>query len=111
MMLKRNVAIPDMAPVTRSRDGSIPSDIANMVIGESGIIARSAPALRSVVKSIVAKLADVGDIRHYAVWPSNSDGSAIETGHTFALIARLDEATAAKYESQRAGSVISGRVA
>ena len=111
MMLKRNVAIPNMAPATRSRDGSLPDDIANMSVGESGIVARSASAVRQAVKKVVAALADNGDIRHYAVWSSNSDGTAIETGHKFALIARLDDTTADKYNAQRAGSVISGRAA
>ena len=111
MMLKRNVAIPNMAPATRTRDGSLPDDIAGMEIGDSGIVTRNAPAVRQAVKKVVSALADLGDIRYYAVWPSNADGTAIETGHKFALIARIDADKAATFEAQRAGSVISGRVA
>lgn len=109
MMVKRNVPLPDMAPSTRNT--GIAADIANLQIGESGIIAQGASAVKQACKRVLMNLAEAGkaDGRIFAVWPSNSDGSAIETGHDFALVACIDEVTAAKYEEQRPGSTISLR--
>ena len=103
-MVKRNIALPDFAPTTRQT--GLPGDLEALAIGESGIVASHQSAVKQAAKRLVAKLSEVNDVRIFAVWPSNSDGSAVETGAKFSLVARIDEETAAKYEAQRPGSTI-----
>ena len=103
-MLKRNVPLPSNAP--RTRRTGMRDDILSLAEGESGILAYAAPVVRSACKGIVANLAEVGESRAYIVWPSNSDGTAQETGSDFALIARLSDADARKYDAESPGCVI-----
>jgi len=111
MMVKRNVPLPDFAPVTK-RVG-LTDDIANLNIGDSGVVQYKASVVRQACKRVIMALGEAGvpDIHTYvyAVWPSNSDGSAAETGEDFALVARITTEQAAKYEQQRPGSTITAR--
>jgi len=104
MLLKRNVPLPDVAPKTRR--AGLSDDIASLAPGESGVVPYSAAAVKQACKRVAIALAETGEAALYAVWPSTSDGTAIETGKEFALVARLTVAQRERFEKERPGSTI-----
>jgi hypothetical protein len=106
--IKRNVPLPAFAPPTK-RTG-LADDLASLAAGESAVVQYKAAAVKQACKRVVAALMDAGlPAPTFAVWPSQADGSAAETGEDFALVAHVTDAQANVYESQKPGSTIGPR--
>ena len=109
MIRRINAPLPGFAPKVRSR--GLQDLIARLNPGEQGLVDVSHSSAKATCKRIVLAWCEhaTGTPYIFAVWPAASDGSASETGKSFAIVARLTEAQAETFESQRPGCTVQAR--